>query len=308
MMSREERTLQKEKEEQEVREKEKKKKQKKKIMIGIVGAILAIFALLYYSRFIATSGLVVREYKVENSKLPASFYGLKIVQFSDLHYGSTIDNAYLQNLVKKINELRPDILVFTGDLIDKDTNVTEEVTNEVKTALSQMEAKIGKYAVSGNHDYLYDGFRQIIEEGGFQYLDNTYDLIYYQGYDPILITGMSDSGQYQNDIDQAFSYFKQEDSKKNIFTISLFHEPDDITSILAKYNVDLALAGHSHNGQVRIPFLPPIVTVKGAKKYNEPYYRVKDTDLYISGGLGTSNFKFRLFNRPSINLFRVVNQ
>ncbi len=287
---------------------EKKEKRKKRIFISLICFILFIALLLLYSRFIATSGLVVREYKVANERLPQDFYGLKIVQFSDLHYGSTIFKKDLEKIVQKVNELKPDLLVFTGDLIDKDTKVTEALKTELTDLLKEMKAKVGKYAVSGNHDYLYEGFKKIIQEAGFNFLDNSYDLIYYQGYQPILITGMSDSGQFQSDIDKAFAYFTKDDKKEDIYTISLFHEPDDITSILAKYSVDLALAGHSHNGQVRLPFLPPLVTVRGARKYNDEYYRVDKTDLYISGGLGTSNYKFRLFNRPSINFYRLVKE
>lgn len=303
-MTREERILKKEKQELELKKKEKKKKRLVSLLkIGIF-LIFFTFSLLLYSRFIATSGLVVREYKIESNILPKEFHGFKIIQFTDLHYGSTVDENSLKNIVDKINQLKPDIITFTGDLIDKDATLSEEELSQLNNLLNEMTATVGKYAVSGNHDYTYDNYSEILENSNFKYLDNTYDLIYYQGYSPVLITGISDTIKGKNDINQAFSYFNQEGNDNNIYTITLLHEPDTIKEILENYKVDLALAGHSHNGQVRLPFLPPLVTIKGAKIYNDEFYQIDSTKLYISGGLGTSNYKYRLFNRPSINFFR----
>lgn len=75
---------------------------------------------------------------------------------------------------------------------------------------------------------------------------------------------------------------------------------------LNKY--DLVLTGHSHGGQVRIPFIGKLYTPEGAKKYYDEYYKINNTDLYISSGLGTSMYKFRLFNRPSFNFYRITNK
>ena len=81
--------------------------------------LIIIFAgTYYYARYIETRGLVVREYSVINKKIPESFHGFKIVQFSDTHYGMTTFSDELKNMVNKINTLKPDIVVFTGDLID----------------------------------------------------------------------------------------------------------------------------------------------------------------------------------------------
>ena len=80
--------------------------------------------------------------------------------------------------------------------------------------------------------------------------------------------------------------------------------------MMGAYNSDLILAGHSHNGNIRIPFINlPLERKKGAKKYNNEYYKINNTDLYISSGLGTNNKTgIRLFCRPSINLYRLSNQ
>ena len=83
------------------------------------------------------------------------------------------------------------------------------------------------------------------------------------------------------------------------------HEPDNI-----KYtsDFDLVLAGHSHNGQVKLPYIGAIFTPNGSKKYYDEYYKVNKSDLYISGGLGSSILNLRFFNKPSINLYRITNK
>ena len=110
--------------------------------------------------------------------------------------------------------------------------------------------------------------------------------------------------QNDEDIVQAFNYIDSE----SLYTISLFHEPDMIDKVKNYNHVNLALSGHSHNGQVVIPKIGAVLRVDGAKKYPNSYYQVGDTKLYVSGGLGTSLYKLRLFNRPSINLYRLVEE
>ncbi len=83
------------------------------------------------------------------------------------------------------------------------------------------------------------------------------------------------------------------------------HEPDYIDD-LTDNKFDLILAGHSHAGQIRTPF-GGIFIPEGAKKYHNSYYRLENSDLYISNGLGVSNYNFRLFNTPSYNIYRLTN-
>ena len=101
----------------------------------------------------------------------------------------------------------------------------------------------------------------------------------------------------------------KKNDEKPIYSILLMHEPDYIDDLNIN-NYDLVLAGHSHNGQVRIPFIGAIKSTlpSGSKKYYDRYYKIKNTDLYISNGIGTSKINFRLFNRPSFNLYRFTNK
>ncbi|MBE6147625.1 MAG: hypothetical protein E7168_04760 [Firmicutes bacterium] len=265
--------------------------------------LIIIFSFLFYMRYFGTSGLKVKEYKVVNSKLPSSFHGFKIVQFSDLHYNSTFGYEELKNLVNEIKLLKPDIIVFTGDLTDQYVSITDDDINNMVSLFNEMEASVGLYAVRGNHDYGTSYFDDVFFKTKFNVLDNDYDLIYYLDSTPILINGIGSGIENDIDLENTFRY-----EDRSLFTVTLLHEPDDLDKILKENEVDLALGGHSHNGQVRIPFLKPIIKMEGAKKYDDAYYKVNNTDLYVSGGLGTSMFKLRWFNKPSINLYRLVTE
>lgn len=304
MVSREEKAIKLEKE----MEKEEKKAKRKKIIIKLIGVfiifLLCLVTLICYMHYIGTKGLQVREYKVVNSKLPESFHGFKIVQYSDLHYLSTVNKSDLKKIVSTINKLKPDIVVFTGDLIDKNTIITSNDINDLIELFNKIKVTTGLYAIRGNHDYDNNYFDLVFNQTSFKILNNSNDLIYYHGNMPILIAGIGSSIKENIDIDNIFSDYDTE----NMFTITLLHEPDSIDNILNTEHVDLALAGHSHNGQIRLPFIGALKTVNGAKKYKNEYYHIGNTDLYISGGIGTSDMKLRFFDRPSISIYRLVEK
>lgn len=288
---------------------DKYKKNKLKIFLKclFVLAIICI-SIVLWARFISTSGLKVNEIKIVNKKLPKSFHGFKVVHFSDVHYGKTINKSNLEKIVNKINMIEPNIVLFTGDLIDKDVNVTDSLIDELTTVLSTIEPSHGKYAVKGNHDYKYDGYVDIMNASGFNTLDNSYDLIYNDVDEFIYLGGMSSGLQTIIDYNKLLEYFNLESVNKDIFRIMLLHEPDNIDKLLTYQNMDLALAGHSHGGQIRIPFVGAIVKNNGAKKYPEDYYKINDTKLYVSFGLGTTTYPFRFMNKPSINFYRLYTK
>ncbi len=271
--------------------------------------VLIISGLLLYSRFIATSGLNVKEYKVVNDKITDEYHGLKIVHLSDIHFGSTITENDLDHLVNKVNELNPDIVVITGDIIDERISYDKNILIDY---LKKIQSKLGKFAISGNHDLPLDDFNSIVEESGFTNLDNTYKLIYANSSKPIIISGISSNYSDGSNIGTKTAEFDSyianlTDDVKPIYSILLIHEPDFIDSLNVD-NYDLILAGHSHGGQVKLPLIKKLYTPYGAKKYYDEYYKINQTDLYISSGLGTSKLKFRLFNRPSINFYRITNK
>lgn len=279
----------------------KKKEKKNKILTIIIILIVAFILFLLYAHFIGTKGLIVKEYKIDTS-IPKSYDGLKIVHISDIHYNRTFKEKELKKLVKKVNLINPDIIVITGDVLDNDIEVPD--SKEVLTKyFKEMNAKIGKYAVNGNHDLKYDYWIDIMNNSDFKVLNNTYDLIYYEENDPIIIAGMSSSFDNIN-IDEKLNDYNNFISENDIkYKILLLHEPDTIDNI--NNNFDLILAGHSHNGQVRLPLIGATILPVGSKRYYKEHYTINNSELYISSGLGTSTLPLRFLDHPSINFYRI---
>ena len=287
------------------------KKEKRKFLITKIFKITLIIMLLslvtfFYTTYISTVKIVVNEKRIINEKIPKSFNGIKLIQFSDLHYGSTFFYDETQKLVKEINKRKPDIVVFTGDLIDIDYDLKNKEQEKLIKLLQSIDTTLGKYAVMGEEDG--EAFNTILKQSDFTILNNEYDLIYKDENNPILITGQKSLLKEENNPDEAFRYFKEEGANQNIYTISLIHEPDNFENIKGTYKTDLVLAGHSHNGEIRIPYLGSLIKFAGAKTYSDSFYQEDNTDLYVSSGLGTKKFDIRLFCRPSINFFRLSNQ
>lgn len=283
--------------------KENKKSKSKNIIKILFFIIFILIIILLYSRFIGTKGLKVKEYKIVNENFTDNFYGLKIVHITDLHYGNTTNNSDLKKIVDKVNLIKPDIIVFTGDLLDKDLN--NEELEEFKDILNNMKSNIKKYAVNGNHD---ENFSEILKETGFTDLNNNYDSLYNSNNSVILFSGINTNDDINDAIKNINNFLSDEqNTNKIIYKIMLMHEPDKILDFDYN-NYDLILAGHSHNGQITIPFIGSLYKPNGSKKYYKEYYELEDTKLYISGGIGTSTLKFRLFNKPSINLYRLTSK
>ena len=294
----------------EIEREEKNKKIKSIIKVFLkTTLILVILGFLFfsYTTYISTVKVQVREYRITNNKIPDSFNGLKIIQFSDLHYGTTLSIDDIKNIVKMINDREPDIVVFTGDLIYKDYKTTTKEEEKLTKELKKIKAPIGKYSILGDEDN-EEELTTIYNQIDFITLKNEYDLIYNNDNNPILLIGLSSLIKNKQDIEKGYEYFKSESYNSNIYTITLVHEPDSSDDIINSHNTDLLLSGHSHNGNIKIPIInKPISKVNGAKKYNNDYYKINDTDLYISSGLGTPT-GLRLFCRPTISLYRLSNK
>lgn len=284
----------------EIEEKKHKKKKGHGKLTTIIIILLLLTAISFiYMRYIATSGFIVKEYNITNEKLPESFNGFKIAHLSDIHYAS-MGKEKLDKVVQEVNIMKPDIIVFTGDLYDRFSNLTEDMKEKIIESLSKLEAPFGKYAVSGNHDYEHDGYQEIIEKCGFTYLDSESKIIYNKGDTPIEIIGypsiLKDSPNYNIDLTDNYK-------------IALLHEGDAFDNLENK-NINLVLSGHSHGGQVRLPLIGAVhfMLPEYSKKYYEEHYKINDTDLYVSSGLGESEYYLRAFNKPSFNFYRLYNK
>ncbi len=277
--------------EKEAKEIKRKKILKLSLIIGIP-LILIVSISYFFIRVVGNMGLNVREYAIYKDNLPNEFNGIKIVQFSDVHYTKSSSISTIKKLVKAINKANPDIVIFTGDLIDSDYIISNDTLEEMMKEFNNIKASIGKYAIRGEEDNEY--FNIVFDNSNFKILDNTVEKIYL--------------GSSSIDLLVVNEKYNKEDIKgynEEIFNIALFHKPDLIDRLLNDFNISLAFAGHSHNGQIVLPFVGGIMRKEGAKKYYKSHYTVKNTELYISGGIGNSGHQWRLFNHPSINFYRL---
>ena len=271
----------------------------KKVLKVFIIIITLIVLLLLYSRFIGTTGLTTKEYTIKDNNISNDFDGIKIVHFSDMHYKRIITKDRIDKIINEINLINPDIVIFTGDLIDQDSEINEDDITYLKEVLSKINAKYGKYSVIGNHDYSIDieVLRSIYKESNFKLLENSYDIIYGKNNNKLYIGGIS-TGAFSDTVLTKMNY------NEECYKIIILHEPDYTDEIIS-LNPNLILGGHSHNGQVNIPYLKKYFVPTGSKKYYNEHYLVNNTNLYISSGIGVSRYNFRLFNHPSINFYRL---
>lgn len=276
---------------------------KKIIIRTIIILVIITISTILYAKFIENRSLRVKEYKIKDQSFTDNFYGLKIVHISDILYGS-INKKQLDKIVKLVNKQNADIIIITGNFYYN--GITDEKINDLNIALTKMNAKINKYTISGNLDE-EENYQKIIQNTGFKNLNDNYDIIYNTNFKKLLFTGVNSENDIASTINQINQKIIEEKKDQDIdYKILLTHKPDSIQNIDYN-NYNLILAGHSLNGQVNLPIFGPLIKLEGSKKYNKTFYQLDNTQLYISNGIGTLNNNLRLFNKPTINLYRLTN-
>ena len=261
--------------------------------------ILIILSFIAYTRFIEPKMITVKEYKIETTLIPDSLHGAKIVHISDIHYGTSIDIKGLNKIVNKINELKPDIIFFTGDLIDKSVSINDETKTNIIETLKRLDSTTYKYAIYGDEDLNNEFFVDIIKKSQFTLLNNEATLLYYKDNTPIEIVGFTNNDETNYTV---LTNFIDEIDTTNYYKIVLSHKPDTIDNFI-NYNPNLVLSGHTLGGEINI--IKPLFLNEGSKKHYKDYKKVFNTDFYISNGLGTSSLYARFNNKPSFNLYRI---
>ena len=272
---------------------EKVKKIVKRIVIALIIIFLLVFFTFFYITNIGTTSLIVNEEAIVNSKLPESFSGLKVIQFGDLHYSNY---NLLKEVVNAITKRNPDLILFTGDLLGNE-DLTPKNRKKLVKELKRLNSTLGKYAVLGESDN--NEAISILVDCGFTILDDNNELIYNESNEPIMLVGLNTNNDSIN-YDKAFTNYND-----TTYTITIFHKPDYIDEFVEVYPVDLALAGHSHLGEIRIPYLLNLASKDHASKYINSYYKINNTEFYITSGIGTDTYDVRINARPSINFFRL---
>ncbi len=282
---------------------------------AIVGAGGVLYPTLIEPRFVR-----VRRIPLVVQGLPSAFDGLTIAHLTDLHRSRAVSSEYLSECIATANALAPDLMIFTGDyltsgihlshhhphiahlirLFFKETDPPDKMVHDCAQCMSQSRAKYGVFASLGNHDNWFNGdaVAHALQSVGIPVLRNASQTIRING-EPLAIVGLGDYWTDGVDVTQAF---------RNVdtpFSLVLMHNPDSFED-WSREGSHLILAGHTHGGQVVIPFYgPPHVPSRYGQKYAHGLFARGDTQMYVNRGLGVIAPPVRFNCPPEIALLRL---
>lgn len=283
-------------------------------IVSLTGAVLGciVFFAMWWGALFNRFNIDVEEVDVNIPDLPAAFDGFRIAQISDLHvgtYGS--DTTFISDIVARINSLQPDLVLFTGDIVNRHTPELEPFVS----VLSRIRSKYGVYSVLGNHDYgdyhewpdsaarlaNNEHLATLQQQMGWKLLRNEYRDIVVDG-DTMVLIGVENIGDPPFHVygDLRKAYPSPEDNR---FKVLMSHNPahwvKDVCG--SSNNIALTLSGHTHAMQVELFGLSPAVfryrTWGGL--YNDG---TEDKQLYVNIGAGTVGFPARVGATPEITL------
>jgi predicted MPP superfamily phosphohydrolase len=235
--------------------------------------------------------------------LPEPFIGFRMVQISDIHLMEFTEPSFLKLVLHEVNALRPDMVVLTGDFVSYgpiERRRSIPWAYECGELLTRIKCP-ARYAILGNHDCIVDQGKatDALTSHGIPVLANESVPIEREGK-RFWLAGVTDAleGTPHPDFAKAFPKTAQADGDP---VILLAHEPD-VAPEAAKYGYKLMLSGHTHGGQVRIPFVPPVYLPPLGKNYLEGHFQVGPMQLYVNRGIGTVGMPFRLNCPPEITV------
>lgn len=235
---------------------------------------------------------------------PSRLDGFTIALLSDFHYDPIFSVHPIQSAIEIVNGLRPDLIVLTGDFVSMpligDAVTAAASAEPCAQLLKKMQAPHGLWAVMGNHDAFSDPRRVTgaLSAEGVQVLANLSTPVESNGA-RFWLAGVEDVVKRSADLNAALHRVPSGEP-----VVLLAHEPD-YADYVARYPVDLQFSGHSHGGQVRFPFTPPLFLPEMAKKYVWGLYKIGGLTLYTNPGLGTIRVPVRLNCPPEVTLISV---
>ena len=264
--------------------------------------ILILFLIIVFGWYIflfEPNNLQVEELIIKIENLPQSFNGTRIVHLTDFH------SRYFGNREKKVlqivDSLEPDFVFITGDFIDYTTENLESCQKFWRVLGEKYEDKI--FGVMGNHEYWNpnsSSLEQLLNDSGIVILNNENKKI--TGSDDyIYLIGVDDPDTGYDNLARAIKNIDEENTPK----ILLAHSPEIIEDIDEK-DINLILVGHTHGGQIKIPFIRPIwVPTKYHGKYAHGLFKINDSYLYVNRGIGIGKLPIRFNCPPEITLIKL---
>ncbi|HWI60383.1 MAG TPA: metallophosphoesterase [Symbiobacteriaceae bacterium] len=249
----------------------------------IVGAGRAL-AFLFRWRYAGEPRL--ERVSVRIPSLPAHLHGFTIGVLSDLHLGPIVSTKYIRAAAASLAAEKPDLVVVVGDLVTE-----ERAAAELEYALGPVR---GAFAVPGNWDI---GKPAALQSSAVQWLVN-------RGVEAapgLWLAGTDDWLLGEPDLDQAVAGAPEEAVR-----VLLAHEPQAADRVEARHRVDLVISGHTHGGQIRLPFIGPVLLPAGGRRYVAGLYSSRDCQVYTSRGLGVAHLPVRVLCPPELTLLRLV--
>lgn len=278
---------------------------KKRIRVVLAAIPLLLAGIFFWSFLVEPNRLVIHQETVSIANWPKELSGLKVAVLSDIHVGGWfIDDKKLRLIVERTNQLQPELIVILGDYMAGEGWTSSRVTPEVfGPVLKDFRAPIGVYSVLGNHDWWWAGLRvrSGLEANGIKVLEDEVVEIKARGRS-VWLAGLADLWTRPQNIEETIAQIPQDAP-----IIALTHNPDIFPGLPQR--VQLLLAGHTHGGQVRFPF---IGTVIEPSRYGQRFVRghviENNHHLFVTTGIGTSIIPIRLGVLPEIVLLTIRSQ
>jgi len=266
-------------------------------------SLAAAGGLALYSAEIARHEISIVTRPVSIDNLPDSFHNFRIVQISDIHYDGYSEPSFVRRVIGHVNSLAPDLVILTGDYISFSPlprHIIIGTMHRCAETLQGIHCR-QRFAVMGNHDSAIGApdIRPILAEVDIPLLVNEHVPIE-RGGDRLWLCGAHDPVTHEPDL------YATIPEKPDGPVLLMSHGPDYADDVLAHPRgqlVDLMFSGHSHGGQVRLPFMRPLHLPSGGQKYVEGLFRLNRMQLYVNRGIGAVGVPFRLNCPPEITLF-----
>lgn len=255
-----------------------------------------------YANLLEPTNLTVSRIKVPIPKLSDRFEGYRIAQISDLHAGTWLNQERLQRVVDMINAEQPDLVAITGDFVTH--GEVMPLQHMIIDPLANVNAPDGIVAVTGNHDYRTNvgHVREILKSGNIRELKNN-SIVLERDQAKLAIAGVDDVWAHKADLDRVIKTLPEAD----VPAILLAHEPDYADASARSGRFALQMSGHSHGGQIRLPFMGPPYLPRYGRKYPIGQYQVRNMIQYTNRGIGMTPPNFRFGCPPEITIFDLTH-
>lgn len=281
----------------------KKMKITTKILI-VIALILGLCSYLVVDVYkFAPKRYSTRTVELSSTDIPDALNGMNILFFSDLDYGTFMNEDRLNSLVSKINDLAPDVIIFGGDLYDTDAQASDDANAILTNAFTSLKATYGKYAVYGDSDDrstdMINTVNTIYKAADVEVLNNKSVSLHKQTSGSITLAGIDNSVNGKPDIDTVYSTVSRDS-----YVMTVCHTPDTALSVPADIT-NYFLAGHSHGGQVYY-FFGALYQPDGAKEYLRGTHTINDTfTLDITNGVGTTKKDVRFLADAEVVMYQL---